>query len=124
MKSSNVKTLLLLVLLFAASGLVIWFGYKAILNERHKGTARSDVAAIDRAATAYHSKHSEWPSQLDVLIAGSENDNPFCGPDPLTDPWGRRYQYDPKQVHPSSGKPLIWTEGLEPGKSAKISNWD
>jgi hypothetical protein len=52
-----------------------------------------------------------------------------CRPAPLEakdllDPWGRPYVYDPNETHPKSPRPLLYSQGAEPGKSPRIRNWE
>jgi hypothetical protein len=43
----------------------------------------------------------------------------------LVDPWGRKFQYDSTKLHPNTDRPLIWSEGPNPGQpGSKISNWE
>ena len=40
----------------------------------------------------------------------------------LIDPWTNPYNYDPNQLDPKNGRPLIWSNG-KPGENKPIRNW-
>src|SRR5947209_863632 len=70
---------------------------------------KQDLQAIDRGLVAYKGKHSVWPDTLDKLAHPPEGGEGFVQESTLTDPWGRAYQYDPTELHPSTQHPLVWS---------------
>jgi len=80
--------------------------------------ARSDVATIVNAVEAYYAEHGQYPTNDEGLSVLSLKN--------LTDPWGRKYQYnqpgpdEPYEVitHGADGQ-----EGGE-GPSADIASWN
>jgi Type II secretion system (T2SS), protein G len=87
--------------------------------------AKMDVKSLETVVTVYLTKHGAYPESLHELTQADPADD---SPPPLTergllDPWQRPYNYNPLLLHPTNGKPLIWTEG-PPGKNMRISNWE
>jgi hypothetical protein len=78
-------------------------------------TARADVKAIEKAVQKYCIKRGEYPARLDALIGDGE-----IGPDGLSDPWKREYQYDPAGRKNKGDRPDIWT--VTPSREV-IGNW-
>jgi len=85
-----------------------------------------DLRNLDQSVAAYEFRCHALPASLELLTERSADGlPPTLAENMLIDPWGRRYQYDVSQRHSESGKPLIWTEGKEPGKpGSKITNWE
>lgn len=65
---------------------------------------------LTQACKAYHVRHGEFPETLDKLLERDQFGLIYLEmPDALIDPWGKRYQYDPKGPRNNGEKPDIWT---------------
>jgi hypothetical protein len=79
------------------------------------GRARLALKTLDKAMDAYRPSKG-IPDKLEELDVTSTA---------LVDPWGRPYHYDPTKLHPETDRPLIWSDGPNPGQAgSKISNWE
>jgi len=134
-KVSNVverhpETIGLVVILLLAFFLLWWHGWLGALIWRpvpeRVWRAKMDLRNLDQAVQALQNKFGKLPESLESMTKRiGENMPPILREGELTDPWGRAYNYDPTSTDPKSGRPLIWTEGPEPGKpGSKITNWD
>lgn len=106
------------VLLYGGSFLLIQVGGDATQED----IAKTQVSgSLTHACQAYRIKRDRFPKNLEELLAKDALGGPYLeGPDALIDPWGRRYQYDPKGPRNNGAKPDIWTvtpQGIE------IGNW-
>src|SRR5205823_2932065 len=85
--------------------------------------AKFDTKTLEKAATIYKQNFGEWPESLEVLAKDQPDGRAaFIDPANLVDPWGTPYHYDPKQLHPETGVPQIWTDG-PPGSAGRFANW-
>jgi hypothetical protein len=128
MKTSELGFGLCLLIVGAAIAAVVvfWMNTGMVGGETRGGRVRMDVMTLDRAANAYKIKYGNWPAKLEIMAERQADGSPACIVEHhLVDPWGQPYHYDRDQLHPETGKPLIWSDGREPGESgSKISNWD
>lgn len=112
--SFAVITFLALIL---SSDLRLLFDSK-YLNEAKVGRAKADIMQLSEAAEVYRNKHGEYPESLKDLVGGGYIEHEAGNP--LIDPWGNDYQYDPKGTRNGGQKPDIWA--ATPGGS-EIGNW-
>lgn len=76
---------------------------------------------LTQACTAYHVRHGEFPETLDKLLERDQFGQIYLEkPDALIDPWGKRYQFDPKGPRNNGEKPDIWTVHAD---GTVIGNW-
>jgi len=92
------------------------------LDESKEKIAKLGIKGIEDAAMTYKINHGDFPPDLQVLTQPSEGKEAYLEEDKLIDPWGRPYKYDPSQRN-RTGKPLIYSEGVNPGTSPQIRNW-
>jgi hypothetical protein len=93
-------------------------------QESKLARAKLDVKTLEVAIQAWHVKFAEWPASLEKLTEPSKDTPAFLLKSALTDPWGRPYRYDPKQRHPKTDVPLIWSDGPIPRDAGgRIANW-
>jgi Type II secretion system (T2SS), protein G len=87
--------------------------------------ARMDVKSLETVVMTYKTRHDVFPHTLEELTVTNSFDNvpPLLTEDQITDPWGNHYIYDPTQLHPTFGTPLIWSKG-PPGENKSIKNWE
>jgi hypothetical protein len=87
------------------------------LQDAKATKAALQVKALDVAVKAYMLKNEKFPENLDDLL----KPKPLIeNADGLTDPWGRKFQYDPKGPRHNGELPDIWT--LTP-ENKTIGNW-
>jgi Type II secretion system (T2SS), protein G len=114
-----------------AAGFFIYRAARAVddrveqeFGESRERIAKSGVKTLETAARAYHIWHEKYPPTLKVLTEPDDGRPPALEPAALIDPWGRPYQYGPKQRHPQTGVPLIYSQGADPDDPADdIRNW-
>jgi hypothetical protein len=99
-----------------------YFGMGAIGGgENLQSTAHFQTKILTQACEAYRVKHDRLPQNLAELLEKDALGGPYLeSPDALIDPWGNRYQYDPKGPRNNGLKPDIWT--VTPG-GVEIGNW-
>src|SRR6202035_1302650 len=102
--------------------LFCWFK----LGPSKKDRAKLDCKNLEQLITSYFAKHDKYPENLEALAQTHSNGSPpLVSEKGLIDPWGRPYHYDPQKLHPKTERPLIWSDGPNPGEDgSKISNWD
>jgi hypothetical protein len=89
-----------------------------------RARVRIDLRNLTTAVEAHKVRHGAFPASLKDLTKGKKGEKPLLEPKALRDPWGRPYVYDPSQLDPVTGRPLIYSEGPPPrNPSGRISNW-
>jgi hypothetical protein len=88
--------------------------------------AKLDVKSLQLVVTTYFVKHAVYPETLKELTQRQPDGTPaMLAETGLLDPWERPYQYDPKQRDPKTDRPLIWSQGPNPGQPGSIiANWE
>jgi Type II secretion system (T2SS), protein G len=115
-KASTIMPTASMAPLAVAAGLAAW-STEMYLQEAKEAKAALQVKALDTAVKAYKLKNDKFPETLDDLLKAK----PFIeNADLLTDPWGRKYQYDPKGRRHNGEQPDIWA--LTP-ENKTIGNW-
>jgi hypothetical protein len=100
-------------------------GYPTHLyGDTRENRARMDLSSIEKALLTFQIKHGHYPHSLEELTQRHPDDSSaLLKSHALRDPWNQPYHYDPGQLHPETGIPLVWTDG-DPGKpTCKIANW-
>jgi hypothetical protein len=96
-------------------------GVVSITQSNRVAAARVSVATISRAVDTYKVATGDYPKSLAVLTKGKKL---YLEPAALTDPWGRPYRYEPDTLEPTTGRPLVYSEGPQPGvPGSAIRNW-
>jgi hypothetical protein len=95
------------------------FKMEAELYELH---ARLVALKIDVVVSIYKVKHGKYPADLKEGFQTLERD-------PLKDPWGREYQYDPagprsKAADPKADRPDVWVVSPYRGGKKLLGNWE
>jgi Type II secretion system (T2SS), protein G len=87
--------------------------------------AKGDVRNIEAALLTYQTNNKSLPDNLEKLTEPQPNGGTaLLEKEALIDPWSRPYQYDPKQLHPTTEIPRVWSDGPDPGNpDKKIANW-
>jgi general secretion pathway protein G len=116
----EVLVVVAILVVLASIGIVV-FRY---LDDSNEKVARLGIKNIETAITAYRIAHGSYPQSLQELTMPEGGKPAYLEDQNLVDPWGRPYGYDPNQHHPKTGKPLIFSQGVNPGNQAgMIRNW-
>lgn len=116
----EVLVVVAIIFILASVSTVVVFRY---LDESKDKMAAVGVKTIDTAVRAFKVSHGDYPQSLEVLCQPLDGKPASLEEKALLDPWERPYQYDLGQRHPTTGMPLIYSAGSEPGTSAPIRNW-
>ena len=86
--------------------------------------ARLAIKNLEKAVMTYKNSY-DFPEKLEILTDDKANAaGALLSASALIDPWGRPFHYDPNQLHPDTGMPLIWSDGASPGQpGSKIESW-
>jgi len=116
----EVLVVVAILVVLASIGIVV-FRY---LDDANEKVAKLGIKNIDTAISAYKMQHGDWPANLQVLTMPEGGKAAYLEEQNLVDPWGRPYLYHPEQPNPRTGKPLIMSQGANPGNQAgMIRNW-
>jgi general secretion pathway protein G len=92
------------------------------LEESKVNAARIGIADVERAAQSYYITFQTFPPSIETLIDPAQcGGKAYLDPDKIRDPWGNPYILDSSSLHPTSGKPKVYSQG--PGGGEPISNW-
>jgi hypothetical protein len=122
MKTLHVAAVRMGVVAGILLGLVCYPAY--LYGDRRDVRALMDTRSIGQALQTYKVNNGHFPQSLHVLTERQPDGNAaLLKPSALRDPWGQPYHFDPGQLHPETGAPLVWSDG-EPGDpDGKITNW-
>jgi hypothetical protein len=116
---------LLLVMLVAIAAVLLGSRVGGV-NTPDGGVVKAtlDLRDYDMAIAIYYSTYHRFPTALSELMElNSVNGGPgLLSSKLLLDPWGKSYNYDRTQLEPTTGLPLVWSDG-PPGRNAPIRNW-
>jgi type II secretory pathway pseudopilin PulG len=116
----EVLVVVAILVVLASIGIVV-FRYLDDANER---AAKVHIRNIELALTAYKLAHGDYPANLQALTVPEGGKAAYMDAQNLLDPWGRPYVYEPQNHNPNTGKPRIYSQGVNPGNAAGIiSNW-
>jgi type II secretory pathway pseudopilin PulG len=116
------EVLVVVAILVVLAGIGIGVFY--YLDSSKENIARVQMRNIENVLENYKIQNGDYPPTLDILTM-PEGDKPA----PLTDqqildPWNRPYVLDANTRHPKTHKPLIYSQGVNPGNPAgRIQNW-
>jgi general secretion pathway protein G len=114
------EVLVVVAILIVLAGIgVAVFGY---LESSKEKAAQLQIRNIETAVTKYNLDHGQFPESLQILATPQEGHHAYLEAKDLYDPWNRPYVYDPSKTSPT-GKPLIMSQGANPGSSQTIQNW-
>jgi Type II secretion system (T2SS), protein G len=88
--------------------------------------ATLQIKSLETVVTAYFVRHGAYADSLKALTQRQPDGGPAMLVETgLLDPWERPYLYDPKQRNPKTDRPLIWSQGPNPGQPGSIiANWE
>jgi hypothetical protein len=95
-------------------------------EQARRKRAKIAVHSLEVAVEAYAARNGAHPPDLKTLTVVDPNTGARAALEAkhLIDPWGRPYVYEPTTVHPTSGRPLIYSQGPHPKDPAsRIANW-
>jgi general secretion pathway protein G len=109
-----------ILVVLAGAAVPIYLNY---LARARVDRAQTDVVTLEKAAEAYATKHGDYPTNLEVLceIDQATGDKAALEYKHLMDPWNQRYNYEPQNRNPRTGRPRIST--TVPGTGQLIANW-
>jgi hypothetical protein len=86
--------------------------------------ARMDLSSIEKALQTFKVNNGHYPQSLQELTERQPNGSAaLLKAHAIRDPWGQPYHFDPGQLDPERGVPLVWSD-CEPGQAnRKIANW-
>jgi general secretion pathway protein G len=118
----EVLVVVAILVVLAGTGGVVYMKY---LDDAKKDIAKMNVQTIDDAVQSYKIRNGDYPTDLNVLTQpGQDGGAAVLEAKHLLDPWGRPIVYEPQNLHPSTHKPHVYSNGPNPGNAAgKISNW-
>jgi len=116
------EVLVVVAILVVLAGIGIGVFY--YLDSSKDRVALIQIRNLESAVSGYAALHDgNYPESLQAMTV-PENDKPApLSAQQLMDPWNRPYVYDPQQRHPATHKPLIYSQGANPGQSTPIRNW-
>jgi len=108
-----------IILILAGAGIFVVTG---VIDKSREDRAKMDVMSIEKAVMVYQVRHGFFPQSLDVLVQLDEGNTALLEPNALIDPFGQHFQYEPQTLHPTTRKPLIYSNG-SPQNPKRIANW-
>src|SRR5262245_24972404 len=115
----EVLVVVAILVILAGVGSVAVFGY---LEESKAKTARIQIKTLEDAVSNYKLNHGDFPASLEILTRSEDGRPATLEANQVMDPWGREYGYEPANLS-ATGKPLIYSQGGNPGNpSSRISN--
>lgn len=114
------EVLVVVAILVVLAGIGI--GVYRYLDDSKEKIALAGTKNIETAVVQYQLSNQDWPESLAILTVPTEGKAAYLEQKALYDPWNRPYVYDPTQLSPT-GKPLIYSQGANPGTSSPIRNW-
>src|SRR5271155_537694 len=94
-----------IILIMAGAGAVV---LPTFLANARINRAKLDIKSLETAVMAYQVKNGGFPGTLDELAQiQPDGTTAYIEPSMLMDPWNQRYVYNPGQINPRNGKPLI-----------------
>jgi type II secretory pathway pseudopilin PulG len=115
--------------LIVAAILVILAGVGAVmltpyLERAKEKTAKAAIMQIDQELQRFYITNNDYPADLVTLTVPQDGKPAAFDQNYLIDPWHRPYGYEPQNRHPSTGKPLVYSDGATPGNAqSRITNW-
>src|SRR5262249_21314027 len=110
-----------IILILAGAGV---FVYTSVLAGSREDRAKLDVKSLESAVTTYYTRKGYYPETLQQLAQRQEDGGAaLLTEKALIDPWNQPYVYEPNTKHPTTDRPLIYSNG-PPGMNKRISNWD
>jgi type II secretory pathway pseudopilin PulG len=109
-----------IIMILAGTGVIITTG---IISQQRISRAKIDCQTIAKAASIYQTQHGVLPTSIEELTQRqADGTNALLPPEAVLDPWGQHYNYDPGTVHPTTGIPLVFSNGPRDAPQ-RIQNW-
>jgi general secretion pathway protein G len=109
--------------------IVILAGVAVVSVTRYMEQARVDatrakIAHIEIGVQDFYNRNHEYPTSLEVLTQRVGGLPAWCESKEIMDEWGHEIMIDPSQRHPQTDKPLIYSNGPNPGDpNSRITSW-
>jgi general secretion pathway protein G len=110
-----------IILILAGAGAVV---LPRFLSDAKVNRAKMDIKSLETAVMGYQARNQNFPNSLQELAEVQPDGGlAFIDRSLLKDPWNNYYEYNPGQLHPRNGKPLIRSQGPPGQATVPISNW-
>jgi general secretion pathway protein G len=115
------EVLVVVAILVVLAGIGIGVFY--YLDTAKERIASTQINSIETAVESYKILNGAYPENLNELLVATDKPAPLSQQQ-ITDPWNRPYVIDLNTRHPQTGRPLIYSQGANPGTSPPIRNWN
>jgi general secretion pathway protein G len=98
--------------------------YMKYLDQSKAKMAWTNAKTIEQVCDTYKLNNGDYPASLEDLLVNGSDGKPYFERKDLIDPFGNEYQYSQRGQHSTTGKPDIWSNGLNPNDpNGQIGNW-
>jgi general secretion pathway protein G len=116
------EVLVVVAILVVLAGIGIGVFY--YLDTAKEKVAQSQIKNLEVAIESYRLLNDgQYPDDLNTLLEPINGKPAPLSVEQITDPWQRPYKIDLQTRNPRTDKPLIYSEGANPGSSLPIRNW-
>jgi general secretion pathway protein G len=117
----EIMVVVAIIVILAGISVVAVTGY---MERARVDATKAKLHTVETAVSDYNNRHHEYPANLEVLTQRDGALPAYLDHDAIFDEWGREIVIDPNQRHPQTDRPLIYSQGPNPGDaSSRISNW-
>src|SRR5262249_3664667 len=117
----EIMVVVAIIVILAGISVVAVTGY---LERARVDATKARIHTVETAALQYYTNHNEYPASIE---SHTQREGPLpalLDRDSIVDEWGREIIIDANQRNPQTDKPLIYSQGPNPGDpSSRISNW-
>jgi general secretion pathway protein G len=115
------EVLVVVAILVVLAGIGIGVFY--YLDTAKERVAQAQINSIETAVEGYKMLNGGYPDNLNELLIAEQGKPAPLSQQQITDPWNHPYVIDISTRHPQTNRPLIYSQGANPGSSKKIQNW-
>jgi general secretion pathway protein G len=115
------EVLVVVAILVVLAGVGIGVFY--YLDSSKDRIAAIQIRNIESAVEGYRALNGNYPDSLAILTEPQDDKPAPLSDQQLMDPWNHPYVYEPQTRHPKTQKPLLYSQGANPGVSKPIRNW-
>jgi general secretion pathway protein G len=117
----EIMVVVAIIVILAGISVVAVTGY---MERARVDATKAKLHTVETAVSDYNNRHHEYPANLEVLTQRDGALPAYLDHDSIFDEWGHEIILDPNQRHPQTDRPLIYSQGPNPGDaSSRISNW-
>jgi general secretion pathway protein G len=109
--------------------IVILAGVSVVAVTRYMEQARVDATraklkTVETAVSDFYNRNHEYPANLEILTQRIGGLPAYLENKDIVDEWGHEILIDQSQRHPQTDRPLIYSNGPNPGDpNSRITNW-